>query len=32
MKKYMKYVSALALVTVALTGCDDYLDTMPDNL
>lgn len=31
MKKYMKYVSALALVTVALTGCDDYLDTMPDN-
>lgn len=31
MKRYMKYASVLALATVLLTGCDDFLDTMPDN-
>lgn len=31
MNKYIKYAFALALPTVALTSCDDYLDTMPDN-
>ncbi len=31
MKKYINYAFAFALSTVALTGCDDYLDTMPDN-
>lgn len=31
MKRYMKYASVLALATVILTGCDDFLDTMPDN-
>ena len=31
MNKYIKYAFALALPTVALSSCDDYLDTMPDN-
>lgn len=29
MNKYIKYAFALALPTVALSSCDDYLDTMP---
>ncbi|MCM1138351.1 MAG: RagB/SusD family nutrient uptake outer membrane protein [Duncaniella sp.] len=31
MNKYIKCAFALSLSTVALTSCDDYLDTMPDN-
>lgn len=31
MNKYIKSALALTLATVTLTGCDDYLDTMPDN-
>lgn len=31
MNKYIKYAFALALPTVVLSSCDDYLDTMPDN-
>ncbi len=31
MKKYIRYTLPLALVAVAATGCDDFLDTMPDN-
>lgn len=31
MNKYIKSALALTLSTVTLTGCDDYLDTMPDN-
>ncbi len=31
MNKYIKYAFALALPSVALSSCDDYLDTMPDN-
>lgn len=31
MNRYIKYAFALTLPTVALTSCDDYLDTMPDN-
>lgn len=31
MNKYIKYAFALALPTVALSSCNDYLDSMPDN-
>ena len=31
MKKYIIQASVLALSAMALTGCDDFLDTMPDN-
>lgn len=31
MKQYIYPALALALSTIALTGCDDFLDTMPDN-
>ena len=31
MKKYINRVCAVGVMAVALTGCDDYLDTMPDN-
>lgn len=31
MKKYINRVCTVGVMAVALTGCDDYLDTMPDN-
>lgn len=31
MKKYIKYTSALVLLAMTATGCNDFLDTMPDN-
>lgn len=31
MNKYIKSLSLGALSVMALSGCDDYLDTMPDN-
>lgn len=31
MKNYIKTTLTLALSAVALTGCNDFLDTMPDN-
>lgn len=31
MKKYFKYTFAVALSAMALSSCNDYLDTMPDN-
>lgn len=31
MKKYINRVCAVGVMAVALTGCDHYLDTMPDN-
>ncbi|MDE6448704.1 MAG: RagB/SusD family nutrient uptake outer membrane protein, partial [Muribaculaceae bacterium] len=31
MKKFIKYTPALVLLAMTTTGCNDFLDTMPDN-